>query len=52
MKDVSIRVRLWGQESDTFKAAKAKTERELGVTLRDNEFARRVVVQAVKEMVK
>lgn len=37
-------------ESSTadFNTAKQRAERELGITLRDNDFARRVVVQAVK----
>ena len=39
------------QDIDNFNTAKAKAERELGYTLRDNEFAVRVLVQAVKGMV-
>lgn len=38
------------QDIEAFNRAKAKAERELGMTLRDNEFAARVLVQAVKEM--
>lgn len=38
------------QDIEAFNTAKAKAERELGMTLRDNEFAARVLVQAVKEM--
>lgn len=36
------------QDIEQFNTAKAKAERELGYTLRDNEFAVRVLVQAVK----
>lgn len=36
------------QDIEQFNAAKAKAERELGYTLRDNEFATRVLAQAVK----
>lgn len=37
------------QDIDQFNTAKAKAERELGYTLRDNEFAVRVLVQAVRQ---
>lgn len=37
------------QDIENFNTAKAKAERELGYTLRDNEFATRVLVQAVRE---
>ena len=37
------------QDIDNFNTAKAKAERELGYTLRDNEFAVRVLVQSIKE---
>jgi len=50
MKD--LRIVLKGENPDLFNRAKAKAERELGMTLRDNEFAARVLVQAVKEMVR
>ena len=39
------------QDIEQFEAAKLMAERELGYTLRDNEFAARVLVQAVKGMV-
>ena len=39
------------QDIENFNTAKAKAERELGVAMRDNEFAVRVLVQAVKGMV-
>lgn len=38
------------QDIESFNTAKAKAEHELGYTLRDNEFATRVLVQGVKEM--
>lgn len=37
------------QDIEAFNAAKAKAERELGYTLRDNEFATRVLVHGVRE---
>lgn len=39
------------QDIQAFNTAKAKAERELGYTLRDNEFATRVLVHAVRGMV-
>lgn len=47
-KETDIRIRLRDKPQADFKAAKAKLERELGIDLRDNEFARRVVERAVK----
>lgn len=51
MKDTrkDLRLRLPVSADADFHAAKAKAERELGYTLRDNEFATRVLVQAVRE---
>lgn len=37
------------QDIEAFNTAKAEAERELGYTLRDNEFATRVLVQAVRQ---
>lgn len=53
MKDTrkDLRIRLPESAGPDFHSAKAKAERELGYTLRDNEFATRVLVQAVKGMV-
>lgn len=50
MKDPrkDLRLRLPESARSDFAAAKTKAERELGYTLRDNEFAVRVLVQAVK----
>jgi hypothetical protein len=45
-----LRIRLPESSREAFTTAKAKAERELGMTLRDNEFAARVLVQAIKEM--
>lgn len=52
MKDPrkDLRIRLSTTAQSDFNRAKAKAERELGMTMRDNEFAARVLVQAVKEM--
>ena len=51
MKDnrKDLRVRLSGSAREDFNRAKLKAERELGMTLRDNEFAARVLTQAVRE---
>lgn len=51
MKDTrkDLRLRLPVSADADFHAAKAKAERELGYTLRDNEFATRVLVQAVRQ---
>lgn len=53
MKDnrKDLRLRLPETARSDFNTAKAKAERELGYTLRDNEFATRVLVQAVRGMV-
>ena len=52
MKDPrkDLRIRLPESARSDFEAAKAKAERELGIAMRDNEFAARVLVQAVKGM--
>lgn len=52
MKDnrKDLRIRLPKSMSATFEREKQRAERELGVALRDNEFAARVLVQALKEM--
>jgi hypothetical protein len=44
-----LRIRLPVSADVAFSQAKAKAEKELGITLRDNEFATRVLVQGVKE---
>lgn len=51
MKDnrKDLRLRLPESARSDFNTAKAKAERELGYTLRDNEFAVRVLVQSIKE---
>ena len=45
-----LRVVLPEGMTEAFNSAKRRTERELNVALRDNEFAARVLVQAIKEM--
>ena len=44
-----IRFQLPAASGPDFEAAKLRAEQELGVVMSNNEFARRVVVQAVKE---
>lgn len=44
-----LRIRLPESSRQAFNTAKAKAERELGYALRDNEFATRVLVQAVRQ---
>jgi hypothetical protein len=44
-----LRIRLPVSADVAFSQAKAKAEKELGITMRDNEFATRVLVQGVRQ---
>jgi hypothetical protein len=49
MKDLrkDLRIKLPVSATDNFKKAKLRAENELGITIRDNEFATRLLVQSL-----
>lgn len=51
MKDnrKDLRIRLPEHARQDFDASKLKAERELGMALRDNEYAARVLVHAIRQ---